>query len=269
MIKNVKNLHYHIEIYGEGEPLVFLHGFTGSSQNWIPFVDSFPGFRLILIDIIGHGKSASPKETEHYSMMNAVEDLKIIVEELAGEPVSLLGYSMGGRLALSFAMTYPEWVEKVILESSSPGLKAPAERKKRMQQDQSLADEIQVKGISAFVDKWENISLFETQKRLPEKLRKCIREQRLQNVPEGLAGSLIGMGTGAQPSWWDRLNRFNKKVLLISGQWDTKFCMINEEMQSLLPEASLQIIKDSGHAVHVEQPQIFGKIVNEFLTQTN
>ena len=97
------------------------------------------------------------------------------------DKADILGYSMGGRLALSFAVLYPEFVRKLILESTSPGLESETERKNRRSQDEKLGKFILEQGIEKFVDYWENIPLFATQKGLPQAVQSAIREQRLTN----------------------------------------------------------------------------------------
>ncbi|RDF61918.1 2-succinyl-6-hydroxy-2,4-cyclohexadiene-1-carboxylate synthase, partial [Acinetobacter baumannii] len=91
------------------------------------------------------------------------------------------GYSMGGRLAYSFPMTYPERISALVLESTTPGLKTLGERKERILRDRKLADFILRDGIKAFVDYWEGIPLFSTQQRLAEDVRQRIRSGRLRN----------------------------------------------------------------------------------------
>ncbi|MCD7032611.1 2-succinyl-6-hydroxy-2,4-cyclohexadiene-1-carboxylate synthase [Metabacillus sp. GX 13764] len=266
MHKTVRNKVLSAEVYGEGMPVVLLHGFTGSAGSWLPILDMLQGYQVIAVDVIGHGKSDSPECLAPYTMKHASEELMLLLTSMKVDmPVSVLGYSMGGRLALSFAMLFPDLVSSLILESSSPGLKTDEERNQRREQDHKLADEILQYGMEAFINKWENIPLFESQKKLPDEIRKSIREERLRNKPAGLAYSLKGMGTGAQPSWWDRLSSFPKDVLLITGEWDSKFCGINKEMQALFPKAVLKQVREAGHAIHVEQPRFFGKIVSEFL----
>ncbi|MED4533548.1 2-succinyl-6-hydroxy-2,4-cyclohexadiene-1-carboxylate synthase [Metabacillus fastidiosus] len=261
----IRGVNYHVECYSDGTPLVMLHGFTGSVENWYPFIKELSGFRLILIDIIGHGKTESPILKERYKMEEAVEDIKSILHYLNIEKANFLGYSMGGRLALSFAAAYPEMVEKLILESSSPGLKTVEEQKLRQHNDEGLANDILNKGLIEFVNRWENISLFETQKKLPHSMRESIREQRLKNCVQGLANSLLGMGTGAQSSLWEKLSFMQTPVLLLCGEFDQKFCKMALEMKKKLPYSIYKEINDAGHTIHVEQPRIFGKIIREFL----
>ncbi|MFC4075924.1 2-succinyl-6-hydroxy-2,4-cyclohexadiene-1-carboxylate synthase [Salinithrix halophila] len=263
----VGGVKYRVEEQGSGPPLLLLHGFTGGAVNWEPFVPAWSlRFRVIRVDLIGHGETDSPGDPARYSMESVVADLVGILDSLGVKKTDLLGYSMGGRLALSLATTHPERVQRLMLESSSPGLKTREEREERIRRDEALADRIETDGIRAFVDAWEQIPLFASQRFLPEEVRRKLREQRLANHPRGLANSLRGMGTGAQPSWWASLDRLTLPVLLIKGEWDAKFCRIAEEMKDKLADARMETVKGAGHAVHVEQPRRFERIVLDFLT---
>jgi 2-succinyl-6-hydroxy-2,4-cyclohexadiene-1-carboxylate synthase len=269
MKKTIRGVSYHIETYGIGEgiPLVLLHGFTGSTENWHPLLEMFSlsHNKVILIDLIGHGLTESPSEFERYSMDESVKDLQAIFDELHLNKVILAGYSMGGRLALSYASKHPERIDKLVLESASPGLKSEAERMSRKENDRKLSQFIKEHGMESFIDFWENISLFASQKALPGDVQKKLRGQRLKNEEAGLANSLLGMGTGSQNSLWGSLDSLKIPILLVSGDMDEKFCGIAEEMKELLPYSTFIKIIGAGHAVHVEQPQIFGRIVNEFI----
>ncbi|SFC59435.1 2-succinyl-6-hydroxy-2,4-cyclohexadiene-1-carboxylate synthase [Bacillus sp. OV322] len=261
-----QDVEYHVEVAGEGEPLLLLHGFTGNLDSWkflIPVLRS--KCKLILVDIIGHGKTDSPEDSDRYEIKKAAGDLKEILDQLKAEKVSVLGYSMGGRLALSFAALYPERIDKLILESASPGLKEDMERTKRIMADKKLSQMILNEGLERFVDYWENIPLFTTQKSLPEDVQQEIRNQRLSNRAIGLANSLNGMGTGAQPSWWEKLGTFDFPVLLLAGELDEKFCRIAYSMKKHMKHCEVIIINGAGHAIHVEQEKKFGKIISEYL----
>ncbi|WP_028399697.1 2-succinyl-6-hydroxy-2,4-cyclohexadiene-1-carboxylate synthase [Ectobacillus panaciterrae] len=257
---------YEYEAAGEGEPLLLLHGFTGSMDTWRPFLASWSReYQVIMVDLLGHGKTESPASTKRFRIEQAACDLVSLLERLEIEKVHVLGYSMGGRLALSFACLYPERVNSLLLENCTAGLVSEEERAARVQQDQALASFIEQKGIPAFIEKWENISLFASQKQLPDETQEATRKQRLQNSPVGLANSLRGMGTGRQPSWWNELHELTMPVLLISGEYDEKFFRILSRMKELIPRADLVQISGAGHAIHVEQPEKFDTIVRGFL----
>jgi len=265
MYLTVNKRTYWVEEYGlrTGIPVVFLHGFTGSHATWYDNVASFSTtFRCIALDLPGHGNSV---QADPVRMEDFCGDLALLFDELAIEHAHLVGYSMGGRAALSFAVLYPKRVATLTLESASPGLEALHEQVARQTKDDSLAQKIEENGIAAFVEQWENIPLFATQKSMPDQKREKIRAERLAQSERGLAASLRGMGTGKQPSWWDQLATISSPVLLIAGSLDEKFVSIAEKMAINLRNANLHIVSDTGHAVHVEQTEKFDTIVKDFI----
>jgi 2-succinyl-6-hydroxy-2,4-cyclohexadiene-1-carboxylate synthase len=265
----IDGVQYHVEVSGEGSiPLVLLHGFTGDTSTWTPFYDAWgKNARLISPDIIGHGKTDSPNVLSRYQIESVAKDLKAILDHLDIKQVDLLGYSMGGRLALTFAILFPTQVRKLILESTSPGLETENERQLRRMKDAELAKFIKEQGIRSFVDYWEEIPLFQTMKCLPSASQQVIRNQRLNNSPTGLANSLLGMGTGSQPNWWGKLTELPCEVLLLTGEKDKKFCEISDKMMKELKISSWFVIEGCGHAIHVEEPEKFDTIVSDFLSK--
>ena len=266
----IGGINYFVDQYGDGFPLLLLHGFTGDSTTWQPFYPHWGENRkVIALDIIGHGKSDSPEVDRRYDILSVARDIKTILDRFEIESIDVLGYSMGGRLALSFTIQYPEMVRKLILESSSPGLETEVERNQRRSQDEKLSLFIQENGIERFVDYWQNIPLFASQIRLPLETQNKIRQQRLHNSVIGLMNSLKGMGTGAQPSWWTRLKNVDAETLIITGELDQKYAHIAENMLKELKNAQWVEVKDCGHAIHVEVPEKFGKIVDRFLLSSS
>ncbi len=244
-------------------PLLLLHGFTGSSATWAEFMPHF-GRRALAPDLLGHGQTAAPDAPTRYTMENAAADLATLIEQTVAEPIHLLGYSMGGRLALYFALAYPDLVKTLTLESASPGLADPAARAQRRAADEALAAAIEADGISAFVKRWERLPLFANQARLAAPVRAALHAQRLKNDPVGLANSLRGMGTGVQPSCWPSLHEINPPTLLVVGALDEKFCTLNRLMQERMPHAQLYTIENAGHTVHLEAPARFQERVARF-----
>jgi 2-succinyl-6-hydroxy-2,4-cyclohexadiene-1-carboxylate synthase len=135
------------------------------------------------------------------------------------------------------------------------------ERQARREADEALARRIEEEGVEAFVAFWETLPLFASQARLREETRRELRARRLRNRPEGLAGSLRGMGTGSQPSLWERLGELQPRTLLIAGELDEKFCSINRRMAAAIPGAQLHIAPGAGHTVHLEQPEWYADVV--------
>src|SRR5690625_1694373 len=259
----VNDATYAYRMDGFGETLLLFHGFTGTSATWQPFILKWKKeFQVIAIDMPGHGATVcqTPRTMEKFC-----EDIHRLITHLQCDKVHVLGYSMGGRAALSFALLYPQHVHTLILESASPGIKTETERKKRRAHDKELASRMKSNGLHSFVDEWENISLFASQKKLPLKVQQTIRRERLSQTVEGLSESLLYMGTGSQPSWWDHLHQLHIPVLLIVGEQDEKFVQLNKEMKAALENGKVAIVSQAGHAVHVEQMEKFDNIVVEFI----
>jgi 2-succinyl-6-hydroxy-2,4-cyclohexadiene-1-carboxylate synthase len=252
--------------FAQPQTLVLLHGFTGSTESWAEHLPIFSAYyRTIAIDLLGHGRTEAPADFARYDMEQSASDLADLLTTIAPGPIHLLGYSMGGRLALYFAVTYPYLVHSLVLESASPGLADPVARQERIQSDEQLANEIEAQGISAFVARWEALPLFAGQQRLPTAVQNRLRDQRLGNRPHGLANSLRGMGTGRQPALWDQLATLSMPTLLLAGELDEKFKLIARQMATYLPNATVAIVPDAGHTIHLEQPQAFQEQVLPFL----
>lgn len=255
--------HYHVEIRGAGEKLALLHGFSGGASTWREVAARLmDDFQLILIDLLGHGGSDAPADVASYRMAAVAADIVDIITQLGVGKPRLLGYSMGGRLALYLGLRYPRVFHSLILESASPGLADEASRAERRERDNMLADQIEANGIAFFVDYWERLPLWSTQS---EALTGAQRAQRSANNPLGLANSLRGLGLGAQPNLWGQLPNLALPTCLIVGERDDKFRRINQAMNEALPRASLSIISQAGHNSHLEQPEAFCREVKVFL----
>ena len=246
---------YHIEIRGAGDPLLLLHGFSGAASTWHDIVNRLaPDFQLIAIDLLGHGASDAPADIASYRMEAVAADIVDLLDQLAVRDTSLLGYSMGGRLALFLACTYPGRFRALVLESASPGLADERARADRRLKDRQLADQIERDGVASFVANWESLPLWSTQTKVQISAQ---RAQRLANRPQGLANSLRGMGAGAQPNLWGQLPNLTVLTSLIAGKHDDKFRRINQAMADAIPRSRLALIPAAGHNTHLEAPDAF------------
>jgi 2-succinyl-6-hydroxy-2,4-cyclohexadiene-1-carboxylate synthase len=255
-----------IEEAGDGPPLLLLHGFTGSTRSWGAHVPVFARVRrVIAVDLIGHGRSDAPAAWQRYSMERCVEDVFALLDALSVDRFDLLGYSMGGRVALQLAVAAPDRIGRLIVESGSPGLATAAERAARIAADEELALLIERDGLAAFVDLWERLPLFASQTSLPAEVQERVRAQRLESDPRGLANSLRGMGTGRQSSLWDRLPGLHIPALLLAGALDAKYCDLAQQMVAQLPLARAMVILGAGHTTHLERPDVFQAMVLDFL----
>ncbi|MBC1980268.1 2-succinyl-6-hydroxy-2,4-cyclohexadiene-1-carboxylate synthase [Listeria welshimeri] len=258
MLVNGQTYYVTNTVNGEKPVLLMLHGFTGSNKTFQESITHLEEhFSIVAPDLLGHGKTDSPDEIARYSIERIVDDLVTILQELKIMQCFVLGYSMGGRVATAFASAHPEMVRGLFLVSSSPGLAQKDLQESRVQADNRLADMLESEGIRSFVDYWEKLALFASQEVLSDELKKRIRLERLAQNPNGLAMSLRGMGTGKQPSYWNHLADFTFPVLLMTGSLDKKFEKIAQEMQQLIPNSTHVTVQNAGHAVYLEQPNIF------------
>ena len=245
---------------------MLLHGFTGSLVNWAPHIPGFTRyFTTVSVDLPGHGQTQAPTDPARHGHKQVTIDLASLMAQLGLHRFHLLGYSMGGRLALALALSQPQRLLALVLESASPGLADCNERAARRRQDESLARRIERKGMSDFVSYWEQLPLFASQKRLSTESRSFLRGQRLANSASGLAGSLRGAGTGAQPSYWWQLPQLRIPTLVLTGSLDTKFCSVSAQMAEANPDFLAQQIVGAGHCIHLEKTQQFQRAVQDFL----
>ncbi|ANK62102.1 2-succinyl-6-hydroxy-2,4-cyclohexadiene-1-carboxylate synthase [Loigolactobacillus backii] len=261
----LNGLNYFVAQQGSGAPVwLLLHGFMGSHTDFAKIAPKLAG-TVLMPDLLGHGATTSHAAAERYQIERQVADLASLLAKRQVKQVNLLGYSMGGRLALAFALSHPELVHCLILESSSPGLATETERQKRRQHDQILVERLQKNGLAQFVTEWTALPLFASQRKLPAATQQFIRQQRLQQNPAGLALSLQQMGTGSQPNYWPALANFELPVHLIVGAADAKFQATTEKMLARLPNASRTVISNAGHNVHLEQSAAYLATVNQFV----
>lgn len=251
--------HYGVTVVGDGKPLVCLHGFSESGTTWDGIhVD---GYRMIRIDLIGHGTSSRPTEVGAYTISQMLSDIHRIVYALAGESYVLLGYSMGARIALLYALEYPLEVTKLILESGSVGIEGTVERSERREADVVLGKRIREQTIEWFAETWAKLDIFKSQYTLPKAVQNHIQHRRLQNSPHALAFTLEGSGQGVMPYVGHRLQELTMPICYISGELDIKYTEIGKQYFA----HAHHVVLGAGHNVHVEKPCQYMCIVKEFL----
>lgn len=243
------------EVTGSGEPVIVIHGFTGCAEAMAPLVDRLDDWRCIAVDLVGHGRSPSPADLAPYSVEAMAASVAVLATGLDGGPCHVVGYSMGGRVALALAATYPEICRSLTLISATAGIADASERAQRRRADEALAGRIHEYGLARFVDEWMGLPMWDPLRASlgPEAWQASI-DQRLRSDPTGLANSLRAAGTGSMTPLWDRLGALDVPTLLMCGELDTKFVAIGHEMNGLLPASELIVLAGAGHAAHLEVP---------------
>lgn len=244
------------------EGILMLHGFLGSGEDWHYFAEKLKNrYACFMPDLPGHG--GTPVMDSRTGSFEAIAEG---IAELAGEihpaPLHLVGYSMGGRLALYLALHYPERFRSIVIISSSPGLKTAHERALRRESDYRLAENIAT-DFGSFLDGWYRLNLFKPLSNHP--LFPDILSRRKKNDPGGIAASLRQMSTGCQPSLWEKLTENRLPAGFFVGEKDTKYVEIGSQMVNLCPNSELVIFPGCGHTLHIENRHLFLERLQLFL----
>ncbi|HEX9253268.1 MAG TPA: 2-succinyl-6-hydroxy-2,4-cyclohexadiene-1-carboxylate synthase [Ignavibacteriaceae bacterium] len=262
------NLEHLKEIDKTKDYVLFLHGFTGCAEDWFPVFEQMPDkYNCIAMDIVGHGKSDAPGNVVNYNIESIINQIKFVKDHLTPNKIFLLGYSMGGRIALSYASVYPEDLKGLILESSSAGIKNDEERQKRYEEDLKIAEFIETHTLEEFIEMWQDQELFNTQRRFSNDKLKKFKKKKASGSKIGYANSLKGFSTGIMPPVHDKLKKIPLKVLLITGDLDSKFTGINARLAKRFFKAKHKIVRNSGHNTHLEDSKRFIEIVLNYLGQ--
>jgi 2-succinyl-6-hydroxy-2,4-cyclohexadiene-1-carboxylate synthase len=247
---------------GSGDRLVLIHGFTQSSGSFGAIADGLSvRYEVCSVDLPGHGRSVDVP----------ADDLAATAELLGrtGRSATYLGYSLGGRVALTLAHRRPELVERLIVVGATAGIADDVERAARRVADGRLADRLDPPDgvgvdLEDFLDEWLSQPLFA--RLTPEQQD---RPSRRVNTGSGLARSLRTTGAGTQTPTGDLLGTLSMPVLLVVGAHDEKFIALAREMADRIGEnASIAIIDGASHAAPFEQPERFSFVVKEWLAKT-
>jgi 2-succinyl-6-hydroxy-2,4-cyclohexadiene-1-carboxylate synthase len=177
---------------------------------------------------------------------------------------ALVGYSMGGRLALHAALSEPDLPGALVLVGVSAGIEEHGEREDRRRSDESLAEWMERRSIEEVVERWERQPVFDSQ---PPALREWQRPGRMSHDPRLLSQLLRSAGQGVLDPVWDRLHTLRCPVLLTAGEQDRRYGTAARRMAEAIPEARVKLIPDAGHAPQLEQPDATVELLVDFLDE--
>jgi pimeloyl-ACP methyl ester carboxylesterase len=249
----------HSKILGEGKPLIILHGLFGMLDNWQALAKEFACFfETHILDLRNHGRSFHANQ-HNYEVMT--EDLLSYLNAYNLDEVYLIGHSMGGKTAMTFACIYPERVEKLVVVDIAPkyylphhqeilsGLNAveQAKIKSRKDADQILSQYFSESAIRQFLLKnlyWRSSS------ELTFKFNLKVLSNQIENVGQALHADAL----------------FERSTLFIVGQSSNYIKETDVELiESHFPDFEIVEIPNSGHWVHAENPDQFFDKVSRFL----
>ncbi len=251
----------------DAPPLVFLHGFMGSGEDWSAVTDRLVlaapgrGYRMVAIDLPGHGRSVGLAD-DQYTWEGALAAVATTLDFLGIERCRMTGYSMGGRLALAFALRNPRKIARLVLIGASAGLRDGAERRRRRALDARRAAEIR-EDFHGFVTSWYQQDLFSSLERRPH-LRQALVTTRLQNDPLEVARAIEAFSPGTMPDLWPELDHIGAPTLAIAGSLDERYERLAYRMSAAgLPIMPLTL-PHSGHMPHLEHPRLLADAISDF-----
>jgi 2-succinyl-6-hydroxy-2,4-cyclohexadiene-1-carboxylate synthase len=251
-------LNYFVE--GEGPAVTLLHGFTQSGRSWRELIATMPaGWRWIVPDLRGHGETRMQPGAP-CTMDACTADLELLWDHLGIDRSHLVGYSMGGRLALHVAARRQERLISLLTIGAHAGLEQEA-RDGRRQGDDALAQRIEKDGLEAFINYWSALPLFAGLERRGPSFVAQLRAERMRNTTAGLAASLRGMGAGQMEPLWDELGRVAVPSTFVAGQLDHGYVASARRLASIVPNSRVEVVLRAGHAVHLERPEAFARVL--------
>ena len=254
------------ELAGKGPCLVLIHGFSDNLTMWYNQVPEFSkSYQVLTIDVRGHGETEVPNGK--YEMATVTEDLRALLDDLKIEKACVLGYSMGGRIALSFALKYPERTTGIVFANSGvmgPGAEPPPEQMMEMMERRKQMMEMMESGdIAAISDFMAERSLSPGFRgKDPDTFRKY-KEVKIKNSPAAYKTIMESMAAGmADPP---DLSLLQCPALIIAGEQDGFMAMDTAYyMEKTIKDATL-VVFSTGHASAIEVPDQFNRAVKEFL----
>lgn len=243
--------------------MALLHGFLGSPASWDAVRAHLAAGPIETIALHGHDARSRGRAITTFE-----DELSRLIEDRGARawPGTLVGYSLGARVALGLAARTPIPFERLVLVSGRDGLRDADEARARAEHDDALADQLRREGLAAFVDRWQALPLFETQRQLPEAVRDAHRARRLAHDPHGVAHALSALSLGRMPRFGAAAVARTGRVELVVGARDTKFRRLAEELVEEhvgIKSIVVHVVPDAGHDVVLERPEALAAILEE------
>ena len=261
---NTSNTDIYYEETGAGDAVIFLHGYTGSGQDWTSQVAVVgPEYRAITMDCRGHGKSGAPTAEDDYSIRIFNEDVHALLDKLGIEKCCLVGHSMGGFMALQFVLDHPELVQALVLVDTSSG---EFERAPGFAEFRANLDELaRIEGmVAAFeYDSANNPMRIERYDKHPEQ-KEVTRRKMLDTSVDGYI--YVARSFGKWEPVTSRLGEIKVPALIFWGDEDGPFLKPSQTLRDSIPNAELVTVPGVGHSPHEEAPDVFNEALMNFLS---
>ena len=248
----------------ESTKLIFLHGFLGSGADFEIIADHFPNHPdLVAPDFPNY----SIRPDANFTWDSCLKTLDAWIQaETENTPCILVGYSMGGRIALQYAIEHPQALAGLVLVGATPGMSELEARQKRVQSDLTLGNKVEEQSMEQFLESWFQQDVIQSQRNIPEPYLSRMYDRRTASNQTALAQALTSLGTGTMKPVWEALPNLQLPTLLVTGEQDKKFRDLARKMVQKIPQATHASIAESGHACCYEKPKAFVQFLTSFLS---
>ncbi len=249
--ERLNDIDIYYEDHGSGFPVVLTHGYASTAAAWRGQIEALTQcYRLITWDMRGHGGTDSPEEQSAYSEAHTVQDLAALLRHLGIEQAVIGGLSLGGYMSLAFYLAHPEMVKALILCDTGPGYRNPQAREGWNETAFRRAERFEERGLDA----------------LGRSAEIEVTRGRHRSAA-GLAKAARGMLAQFDARVIESLERIAVPTLIVVGANDTPFLAGTDYMANKIPGARKIVVPDAGHAVNIDQPDVFNETVLAFLDE--
>jgi pimeloyl-ACP methyl ester carboxylesterase len=251
-------------VTGDGPPIVFCHEFAGDYRSWQPQVAAFStSYRCITYSQRGYPPSDVPEDLDAYTQELLVEDLRGLLDHLRIERAHIVGLSMGGNVALNFAVTHPDRCLTTVVAGCGAGTVG---REQFERDTDQVVEYLQTHGMAAFATMYAEGAARTTFKRKDPAGWERFRRQLAEHSATGSALAMAGV-IRRRPTIYalaERLNQLTVPTLLVVGDEDEPCIEPGIFMKRAIASSGLVILPQSGHTINLEEPQRFNQAVGDF-----
>jgi pimeloyl-ACP methyl ester carboxylesterase len=257
------------EVLGEGPALVLCNASFATHAHWSGQAEPLAKrFRVVTWDYRGHGQSEAPADPDRYSLAQVVEDLRVVHRAAAGEvPAHVGGLSVGGLVAMSYALVHPARVQALLLFNTGPGFRDPEALARWQAMLDRAATKMEEVGLVAYLEgrraRAELLGLN------PEsELARAARKGILRSSVEGLT-RFARQVAGPVPNLVDRLAEIRQPCLVLAGEQDVAFQPASQVLVAKLPRARRVVLEGAGHVLNLDEPEAFVREVETFVAEVD
>jgi pimeloyl-ACP methyl ester carboxylesterase len=264
-IARIDGVNIYYETHGDGAPLVLSHEFAGDYRSWEPQVRFFARrYRVITYNARGYPPSDVPASPDAYTQEREVEDLRGLLDHLDIGTAHVGGLSMGGNVALNFGLAHPERATSLIVAGAGTGSDGPVSFRQRVNE---LADQMDAGGMEAMADYTRGPARVQLLRKDPRGWQE-FADQFAGHSATGSALTFRGV-QGRRPPIFDleaQLRALTVPTLIVFGDEDDPCIQPGIFMKRCIPRSGLAVFPQSGHAINLEEPDLFNRTVLDFLT---